>query len=465
MRSTEYATIADEYREALGLYLRKSGEEGLHRAYEIGRRAIALGLGCIDLYRIHESALDDLGSLSGSSVHSESVGLSSSFFVESLSPYEMTHRGFHSAIETLRAQTSELAESNRRLEENEIIFRLIMDNITDMIAILDNQGKRLYNSPSYNLLLGDPERLRGTDSFADVHPDDRERIRGVFHKTLETGVGHREEYRLLARDGSIRYIESQGNVINSVKGIVEKIVVVSRDVTGRKNAEEALRMLARRIVNIQEDERRRIARELHDDVCQRLTATKMELESLKEAAGGKKDDLLKKFQEVGKSIANSIDEIRRISANLRPSMLDHLGLVAAVRKLCGEFEKGQNSPRVTFRVEGMGDKGADDQMEIALYRIVQEALANVAKHSDAEKVTVTLASGKKGMVLDIVDDGKGFDPAQTAEKGDGSGYGLISMRERALLVGGRLVIHSKPRKGTEIHVEIPHRQHAASEEN
>lgn len=130
------------------------------------------------------------------------------------------------------------------LRQNQEMFRLITQNVTDLIAVLDTDGKRLYNSKSYENVLGESERLRGTDAFVEIHPDDRDRIKRLFDTTIRTGKGERTEYRFQLKDGSIRYIESVGDVIRNEKGEVAHVLVVSRDVTEQKEAERQLRLLA-----------------------------------------------------------------------------------------------------------------------------------------------------------------------------------------------------------------------------
>lgn len=131
-----------------------------------------------------------------------------------------------------------LTEEKHRFSEER--FRLIAENLDDLVAVLDTEGRRLYNSPSYKKLLDDPNNLINTDSFAEIHPDDREGIKRIFHGTVETGIGQKGEFRFLLKDGSVRFVESQGSAVKDKSGKVTNVIVVSRDVTDRKNAEDQL---------------------------------------------------------------------------------------------------------------------------------------------------------------------------------------------------------------------------------
>ena len=129
------------------------------------------------------------------------------------------------------------------LQEQETFFRLIAENMGDMVAVLDLEGRRLYNSPSYQVLFGDPDALMGTDSFAEIHPEDRDSVREVFMETVRTGHGHRIDFRFVLPDGQVRFMESQGGVIRGADDQVERVVVVSRDVTERRQMEDEIRQL------------------------------------------------------------------------------------------------------------------------------------------------------------------------------------------------------------------------------
>ncbi|HZY09719.1 MAG TPA: PAS domain S-box protein, partial [Bacteroidota bacterium] len=130
------------------------------------------------------------------------------------------------------------------LSDNRELFRLITENVSDLIAVLDRDGRRIYNNPSYRNTLGEPESLLGTNSFIEIHPDDRERIKKIFQETLRSGIGQKAEFRFLRNDVTIRYVESQGNVIKDRDGNITNVVVVSRDITERKEVEHQLHLLA-----------------------------------------------------------------------------------------------------------------------------------------------------------------------------------------------------------------------------
>lgn len=139
---------------------------------------------------------------------------------------------------------SEKKRSEETLREQEEFYRMIAENIDDFVAVLDLEGRRLYNSPSYVRLSADPALMKGTDSFEEIHPDDREHVRRVFKETVQTGIGLRIEYRFVLPDGSVRYMESCGALIRNSRGHASRVVVVSRDITERIKAEDQIRNLA-----------------------------------------------------------------------------------------------------------------------------------------------------------------------------------------------------------------------------
>jgi two-component system sensor histidine kinase UhpB len=200
---------------------------------------------------------------------------------------------------------------------------------------------------------------------------------------------------------------------------------------------------ARRVLAAQEAERVGIARDLHDEVGQVLTGVLLQLNSIAEIAPEHRADL----DEARQSVRRALDEVRRISSELRPEMLEHLGLVSALTELATTFARVAGV-RVDRDFATSLPKIAPE-VELAVYRIAQESLTNIVRHAEASRVTITLDSSHDSVVLRVVDDGRGFG-ADPVEHG-----GLRSMRERALLVGGALAIKDAPEGGVEIRLEVP----------
>jgi two-component system, NarL family, sensor histidine kinase UhpB len=201
---------------------------------------------------------------------------------------------------------------------------------------------------------------------------------------------------------------------------------------------------ARRVLAAQEAERVGIARDLHDEVGQLLTGVLLELNSIAQAT----PEHRREIDETKETVRRALDEVRRISSELRPEMLEHLGLVSALTELTTTF--GRLSGIDVERDFDPSLPKLAPETELAVYRIAQESLTNIARHSSASRVTVALERSPDSIVLSVRDDGRGFDGSMPEEQG-----GLRSMRERALLVDGALAIKESPRGGVEVRLEVP----------
>ena len=201
-----------------------------------------------------------------------------------------------------------------------------------------------------------------------------------------------------------------------------------------------------RVVTAQEVERRRLARELHDETGQALTSILLGLRAVEEARS--EPELRAAAHEVRELVRSTLQDVRQLAVDLRPSALDDFGLVAALERLIASFIE-QTSIAVDF--EAMIPERLPSELETALYRIVQESLTNVVKHARAGRVSIVLRRKENGVAVIVEDDGVGFDPAAAAE----GGLGLVGMRERIALLGGRFEIESRPGAGTTFVAEVP----------
>jgi two-component system sensor histidine kinase UhpB len=209
--------------------------------------------------------------------------------------------------------------------------------------------------------------------------------------------------------------------------------------------ERARREAARTALAAQEAERSRVARELHDEIGQTLTAVTIQAER---AADGDPALASRELRRLANAVRDSLDEVRRIARELRPEALDDLGLVNALIALCTRVD-AQGGPRVRRELQGKLPPLASD-IELVIYRVAQESLTNALRHADAAVVTVTLAAHGEGVTLSVKDDGDGMPDQPLAGTA-----GISGMRERALLVGGRLSIESRPGRGTEVRLVVP----------
>jgi signal transduction histidine kinase len=236
--------------------------------------------------------------------------------------------------------------------------------------------------------------------------------------------------------------------------LLESLLTVSRVVQGRKlkRSEAMLKELSRHLINAQEEERRRIARELHDDFGQRLALLRIELEILsQEKRLGPKIDEGKRLRTLLGSVDDLAKDIQHLSYTLHSSKLQYIGLEGALKDLCRQISK-QHQKAVDLKALDLSNP-LPDEMALCFYRVAQEALHNAAKHSGAQQVVVSVSDNDAMLYMLVADDGRGFDQAQAS-----LGLGLASMRERLQMIGGELWVLSKPGSGTELRAEAPLQQ-------
>jgi PAS domain S-box-containing protein len=286
--------------------------------------------------------------------------------------------------------------------------------------------------------------------FSHVHPEDRNRVLNTYAKQARIAEHFDLTFRMLGSDGRVAWVENLVSVTRE-SGAAMRTHGFMIDISERKRADEALKYLGSRLIAVQEEERKRVARELHDDLSQRLAVLSIELEQLGQKIE-KPLHLRKGIQKLHLQAQEVASDIHRLSHKLHPSKLDHLGLAAAVNSLCDEVSLVQNGKlKVHFHQSGFPADLPKDTT-LCIFRISQEVLRNCVKHSGAEFVQVVLTKTDHSIRLSISDNGCGFDTrSEEIEKG----LGFISMQERLRLVGGEIKIYSQPRRGTRIDASVP----------
>jgi PAS domain S-box-containing protein len=281
-----------------------------------------------------------------------------------------------------------------------------------------------------------------------IHPDDCERVFAMRRNHRQADRHYDFEFRMKAKDRKIVYIRNLAEVVDERNNHCHMRGFMI-DVTDQKRAEETLRELGGRLISAQEEERSRVARELHDDVNQRMAVLSIQLEQLQQDRD-KSLDLSRRFQAVREQVQEISQDIHRLSYRLHPSKLDYLGLGPAVKSLCAELTES-GKLHIEFQQANVPESLPQD-VTLCVFRIAQEALRNCVKHSGARAVEVVLEKIGDEIHLSVSDNGCGFKPESEQTR---KGLGFISMRERLRLVDGCIHIHSRPLRGTRIEVSVP----------
>ncbi len=354
---------------------------------------------------------------------------------------------------------TERKQAENALRLNEERLRLAQQGASMGVFDVDlHSGERTW-SPQMFQIFGratDSPQPTAEDLLRMCHPDDRSLAQEqLVH--MAAGKSLHFECRIIRPDGEMRWLEILGKGIVDAAGQPIRCVGVGRDITDRKRAEdyrrwseEQLRALAMRLLTVAERERLRIARELHDQLGQSLTGMKMDLDWIVRKHGTGGDAWVPLVQDSMKVVDSTIALVRKIATELRPDMLDALGLRAAIEWHTEEFQRRTGIPCATHVPEG--PLGILDDEKIAVFRICQEALTNIARHARAKHVVVNLERERNEAILTISDDGVGF-PVNLLEHTQS--LGVVGMRERALLLGAEFSLQSLPGNGTTITLRIP----------
>jgi len=348
------------------------------------------------------------------------------------------------------------------LRKGEERFRSLTESTSDIIWEVDTRAVYTYINPKITEVLGyEPNEIIGRLPFFDflVVPEDRARIRNEFKAFFKAKRPFtRFENRNLHKDGRIVILESNGVPIFDAGGRFRGFRGIDRDVTETRLLRENMEFYQRQMTIAQEEERRRIARELHDETAQSLASLAVAIGEIILIMEKDGKEAYRRLQEVPSKIQQTVEEVRRFSHALRPALLDKFGVMSSLRILAREM-KADYGLKCAIKMTGT-EVYLSRESELTMYRIVQEALHNVTKHSKATEVTIGIDFGSRATKVDIVDNGGGFKVPKILSNYARTGkLGMISMNERACLVGGTFTITSHGGKGTMVSIEIPREAH------
>jgi PAS domain S-box-containing protein len=348
----------------------------------------------------------------------------------------------HSDITTRKLQEIALRESEDR-------FRRLADALPMAVWMSDEGGGCTYFNRGWLDLTGRTLEEEAGDGWLDgVHIADRNACMDTYLRAFHVRSPFTFEYRLRRHDGQYRWLIDTGVPRYGHDGSFHGYVGGCLDITARKEAEHTLRDLTHRLMSAQDDERRRIARELHDHLSQQLALLAIDLQQLSLHPPTTPEALIPLLQEGWRRTTEIASDVHAISHRLHPSKMEALGLVATIRAHCREVSR--QSLVVDFVSQDVPP--IVPERALSLFRVVEEALSNVVRHSGARTAQVALAGSDDGsLLLRIADDGRGL----TESRRPGGGLGLVSMRERVQSLDGTLSISSTPGRGTVVEARVP----------
>ena len=359
------------------------------------------------------------------------------------------------ALRKEREQRTQLEAAHQELSESEQRYRILFENAHDAIWVQDMEGKILTaNEASVRLTGYDVETLshmRVTDFLSE---EGLELARDVRRRLLQGEVitGPYDQ-QVIRKDGTRALIRLSSSLIRD-DGEPTAFQHIARDITDERRMHDNLRFYLQQVTRAQEEERKRISRELHDESIQALVVLSRQLDALASNDKGISDDNRTRLEELRQQTNNIMLGVRRLSQDLRPAVLDSLGLLATLEWLASDLTDHFG---ISIGVAVLGsERRFSSEVELLLFRIAQEALRNVWRQSEASRAWITVEFGNDKTVLAVKDNGKGFElPKRVGDLAGVGKLGLAGMEERAKLLGGSLTLQSELGVGTTVTVEVP----------
>jgi PAS domain S-box-containing protein len=392
------------------------------------------------------SKLEGAGSVIVGGIHRRKDG--STFPVEASVRHVRLDREYKIAIVR---DISDRKRAEAALRDSEELLRLAVQAGRMFAYSWDAISDVIVRSGESAEILGIDEKIAftGKEMLASVYPEDREKIKAAVAALTREKPFLQISYRMIRPDHSIIWLERNSRAHFDENGKLLRIVGMVADITKRKLAEEELAGVSGKLIEAQEAERSRIARELHDDIAQRLALLSVTIDRVAILASDSRGEVRGCIDELNKQAREISSDVQALSHQLHSASLEHLGLVAAMRGFCMELSS-QHDVEIDFRDRNIPQE-LPSNVALCFFRVMQEGLHNAIKHSGVRRFIVEVYASQHVIELSLHDDGVGFDP----EVSRGGGLGLTSMRERLKLVEGELSIVSKPRQGTTVHACAP----------
>jgi two-component system sensor histidine kinase UhpB len=362
---------------------------------------------------------------------------------------------YFSLLRPLKNHVAERRRMEEVVRESEEKYRSLVESTDDSIYLVDRNYKYLFINKKHLSRMGLSEEQVINSSYRDFHsPEEIDGFVEKVDKVFEAGQPTQQEH--VSRRDRRYFLRTMSPVKNS-EGETVGVNVISKDITEMKSFEEKIKVsheklkeLSRHLEAVREKERTNIAREVHDELGQALTALKMDASWLNKKLPRDEELLIEKTKSMTKTIGDIIQTVKQISSKLRPSVLDHFGLAAAIEQEAIELkERTGIDCKVTVKPE---DISLDKECSTAIFRIFQEAITNVTRHAEATTVKVSLKLDSDSVILTVNDNGKGITEEQFSKP---ESFGLLGMRERVDSLRGKVKISSTPGKGTKVLVVIP----------
>jgi len=345
-----------------------------------------------------------------------------------------------------------VAEELRASEQR---YRYLFENANDAIFVHDLQGKIVAANQACERLTGYPvEELMGANMATLLSSEELSTAGRVQQRLLVGEEVSPYEQQFSRKDGTTAIVKLATSLITN-NSQPTGFHHIARDITDEKRAQENLHYYVQQITSAQEEERKRIAREIHDDAAQSVLVLSRRLDALVSKPGRRLSPVLREDLKDLQGLSDDIlQSLRRFAQNLRPRILDDLGLVAAVEWLAEDLSQSEG---IDARVDVQGDASdISPETQLLLFRIVQEALSNVRRHAQASKVVIKLDFTPEQIAMMVYDNGKGFElPEMISDFASSGRLGLAGMQERGRLLGGVISVQSAPGKGTTITVQVP----------